>query len=126
MAIRVRSDGTTTSVNNVASKGITIVKRVTVGKPVRKVNTAVVSIDNLSGVDTSGVQNEYILQYNSTSQKWEAVENEGVGGSETLVGLTDVDAATRVAGSILVYNETSEKFETKTVLEEQTINGGQY
>jgi hypothetical protein len=126
MAIRVRSDGTTTNVNNVASKGITIVKRVTVGKPVRKVNTAVVSIDNLSGVDTSGVQNEYILQYNSTSQKWEAVENEGVGGSETLVGLTDVDAATRVAGSILVYNETSEKFETKTVLEEQTINGGQY
>lgn len=126
MAIRVRSDGTTTSVNNVASKGITIVKRVTVGKPVRKVNTAVVSIDNLSGVDTSGVQNEYILQYNSSSQKWEAVENEGVGGSETLVGLTDVDAATRVAGSILVYNETSEKFETKTVLEEQTINGGQY
>lgn len=126
MAIRVRSDGTTTNVNNVASKGITIVKRVTVGKPVRKVNTAVVSIDNLSGVDTSGVQNEYILQYNSSSQKWEAVENEGVGGSETLVGLTDVDAATRVAGSILVYNETSEKFETKTVLEEQTINGGQY
>lgn len=126
MAIRVRSDGTTTNVNNVASKGITIVKRVTVGKPVRKVNTAVVSIDNLSGVDTSGVQNEYILQYNSTSQKWEAVENEGVGGSETLVGLTDVDAATRVEGSILVYNETSEKFETKTVLEEQTINGGQY
>lgn len=126
MAIRVRSDGTTTNVNNVASKGITIVKRVTVGKPVRKVNTAVVSIDNLSGVDTTGVQNEYILQYNSTSQKWEAVENEGVGGSETLVGLTDVDAATRVAGSILVYNETSEKFETKTVLEEQTINGGQY
>lgn len=126
MAIRVRSDGTTTSVNNVASKGITIVKRVTVGKPVRKVNTAVVSIDNLSGVDTTGVQNEYILQYNSSSQKWEAVENEGVGGSETLVGLTDVDAATRVAGSILVYNETSEKFETKTVLEEQTINGGQY
>lgn len=126
MAIRVRSDGTTTNVNNVASKGITIVKRVTVGKPVRKVNTAVVSIDNLSGVDTTGVQNEYILQYNSSSQKWEAVENEGVGGSETLVGLTDVDAATRVAGSILVYNETSEKFETKTVLEEQTINGGQY
>lgn len=125
MAIRVRSDGTTTNVNNVASKGITIVKRVTVGKPVRKVNTAVVSIDNLSGVDTSGVQNEYILQYNSTSQKWEAVESE-VGGSETLVGLTDVDAATRVAGSILVYNESSEKFETKTVLEEQTINGGQY
>lgn len=126
MAIRVRSDGTTTNVNNVASKGITIVKRVTVGKPVRKVNTAVVSIDNLSGVDTSGVQNEYILQYNSSSQKWEAVENEATGGSENLVGLSDVDAATRVAGSILVYNETSEKFETKTVLEEQTINGGQY
>ena len=126
MAIRVRADGTTTNVSNVASKGITIVKRVTVGKPVRKVNAAVVSIDNLQGVNTSGAENEYILQYNSSTSTWEAVEFSGSGGSSTLAGLTDVDAATRVDGSVLVYNESSEKFETKTVLEEQTINGGQY
>ena len=126
MAIRVRADGTTTNVSNVASKGITIVKRVTDGKPVRKVNAAVVSIDNLQGVNTSGAENEYILQYNSSTSTWEAVEFSGSGGSSTLAGLTDVDAATRVDGSVLVYNESSEKFETKTVLEEQTINGGQY
>ena len=45
MAIRVRSDGTTTTVDNVSAKGITIVKKVTVGRPVRKVNAAVVSVD---------------------------------------------------------------------------------
>lgn len=123
MAIRVRSDGITTNVENVKAKGITIVKKVTVGKPVRKVNAAVTSIDNLIGVDTSGVQNEHILQYNSTTEKWEAVSQNVVSG---LSALTDVDTTGKVNGSLLVYNSTSEKFEASTDLEEQAINGGQY
>ena len=32
------------------------------------------------------------------------------GGAGTLVGLTDVDAATRVDGSVLVYDGTTAKF----------------
>ena len=58
---------------SITSKGVTIVKRVTVGKPVRKVNAAVTSIDNIIGVDTTGKENEHILQYNSTSGNWESV-----------------------------------------------------
>lgn len=123
MAIRVRADGTTTSVENVSTKGITIVKRVTVGKPVRKINPAVLSIDNISGVDTSTKDDGYILVYNTTSGNWEAVENTAVG---LLSGLNDVNATTRVDGSVLVYDDASEKWVAKTTLDEQTINGGQY
>ena len=108
---------------NVVSNGVTIVKRVTVGKPVRKVNAAVTSIDNLIGVDTSGVQNEHILQYNSSTQKWEAVEQSAVTGIDALTG---VDTTGKVEGSMLVYNATSGNFEASTDLEEQNINGGQY
>tara|TARA_Y100000385_G_C13100792_1_gene644386 strand:- start:983 stop:1351 length:369 start_codon:yes stop_codon:yes gene_type:complete len=122
MAIRVRSDGTTTTVDNVSAKGITIVKKVTVGRPVRKVNAAVVSINNLAGLNTSNVQDEHILVYNAEANEWQTSIPSG-GNINTLEG---IDVSAKVNGSVLVYNSTSEVFETTTELTEQTINGGQY
>jgi len=110
-------------VQNVSQKRVSIVKRVTVGKPVRKINPATTSIDNLAGVDTSTKENGYILVYNSSTEKWESVDNQA---ATNLGGINDVEVSTRVDGSILVYNETTEQWESKIELEKQTINGGQY
>ena len=44
----------------------------------------------------------------------------------TLSGLTDVDVSTKTDGSVLVYDEPSEKFVASTLLEKQTINGGNF
>lgn len=123
MAIRVRSDGTTTTVDNVSAKGITIVKKVTVGRPVRKVNAAVVSINNIQGVNASGAQDQNILVYNADDNEWQTSTQSADVNINTLSG---VDTSTKVNGSVLVYNSTSEAFETTTELTEQTINGGQY
>jgi len=59
----------------VSSRGKTKVKRVVVGKPIRRINTTTGSIDTLGGVDTSGKENGSILVYNSTSEKFEATKN---------------------------------------------------
>jgi hypothetical protein len=123
MAIRVRSDGTTTTVDNVSAKGITIVKKVTVGRPVRKVNAAVVSINNLDGVNTSNVQDQHILIYNADDNEWQTSTQSG---SADINSLTGVNTSSKVNGSVLVYNSTTSLFETTTELTEQTINGGQY
>lgn len=123
MAIRVRTDGTSTSVENVATKGVTIVKKVTVGKPVRKVNAAVTSIDNIRGVDTSGKEDGFILVYNESTDTWETRSNSASSNINTLGG---VDTTTKTNGSVLVYNSSTENFEATIELQEQTINGGQY
>ena len=123
MAIRVRSDGTTTTVDNVSAKGITIVKKVTVGRPVRKVNPAVVSINNIAGVDTSNVQDQHILVYSAADNEWQASPQAADVNINTLTG---VNTSSRVNGSVLVYNSSTSLFETTTEITEQTINGGQY
>lgn len=40
--------------------------------------------------------------------------------------LIDVDTSTKVDGSILIYNATTQKFETSLLLDKQTIDGGIY
>lgn len=40
--------------------------------------------------------------------------------------LTDVDTTAKVNGSILIYDETQEKFLASTLLEKQTVNGGNF
>jgi len=57
----------------VSLRGKTQVKKVVVGKPVRRINTASANIDNLTGVDTSGKVNGSVLVYNSTSGNFEAL-----------------------------------------------------
>lgn len=40
--------------------------------------------------------------------------------------LLDVDASTKVDGSILIYNASTQRFETSLLLNKQTIDGGIY
>ena len=44
----------------------------------------------------------------------------------TLEGLLDVNAAAKTDGSLLIYDEATEKFITSTLLEKQTVNGGHF
>lgn len=59
----------------VSLRGKTQVKRVVVGRPVRRVNTATGNIDNLAGVDTTGKENGSILVYNASSDNFEATKS---------------------------------------------------
>jgi len=61
----------------------TIVKKITVGTPVRKVSEASTNINNLAGIDTSAKVNGSVLVYNASSTLWEAtldLEQQNVNG----------------------------------------------
>ena len=61
----------------------TIVKKITVGTPVRKVTEASTNINNLVGIDTSAKVNGSVLVYNASSTLWEAtldLEQQNVNG----------------------------------------------
>lgn len=69
----------------VSLRGKTQVKRVVVGRPVRRVNTATGNIDNLAGVDTTGKENGSILVYNASSDNFEAttsLEEQDINGGQ--------------------------------------------
>ena len=53
----------------------TIIKRIVVGTPVRRVFEAALDLNNLAGVDTSSRVNGSVLVYNSTSTLWESTLN---------------------------------------------------
>jgi len=53
----------------------TIVKRIVIGTPVRRVSEAALNLNNLAGVDTSSRVNGSVLVYNSTSTLWESTLN---------------------------------------------------
>lgn len=40
--------------------------------------------------------------------------------------LADVDTTGKVTGSILIYNEVTDKFEASTLLNNQEVNGGRF
>ena len=51
---------------------------------------AAAGINALSDVDTTGIANDKILKYNSSTNKWEMADDQtGGGGSATFVGLSD-------------------------------------
>jgi len=54
------------------SRGTTKVKKVTVGKPVKRIDPARTDIDNVIGVDTSGKTDGSVLVYNTSSDNFEA------------------------------------------------------
>lgn len=61
----------------------TIVKKITVGTPVRKVTEASTNINLLAGIDTSAKVNGSVLVYNASSTLWEAtldLEQQNVNG----------------------------------------------
>jgi len=61
----------------------TIVKKITVGTPVRNVTEASTNINNLAGSNTSAKVNGSVLVYNASNSLWEAtldLEQQNVNG----------------------------------------------
>lgn len=61
----------------------TIVKKITVGKPVRRIIQAESNINNLIGVNTTSKVNGSVLVYNASSELWEAtldLEEQNING----------------------------------------------
>tara|TARA_R110002153_G_scaffold265501_1_gene428199 strand:+ start:582 stop:809 length:228 start_codon:yes stop_codon:yes gene_type:complete len=61
----------------------TIIKKITVGTPVRNVTEASTNINNLAGINTSAKVNGSVLVYNASSTLWEAtldLEQQNVNG----------------------------------------------
>ena len=55
-----------------ATSSVTLVKKITVGVPIKKVTGAAAQvIGDLTDVDTSALTNDGILQFNSSSGKFE-------------------------------------------------------
>lgn len=54
------------------------------------------------------------------------VNQSGVIAVRKLSDLLDVDTSGTADGSILIYDETQEKFLASTVLDKQKINGGHF
>ena len=53
----------------------TIVKKIVIGTPVRRVSEAALNINDLDGINTSNRVNGSVLVYNSTSTLWESTLN---------------------------------------------------
>jgi len=53
----------------------TIIKKIIIGTPVKRVSEAALNINNLDGINTSNRVNGSVLVYNSTSTLWESTLN---------------------------------------------------
>jgi len=61
----------------------TIIKKITVGTPVRNVTEASTNINEIAGINTSAKVNGSVLVYNASSTLWEAtldLEQQNVNG----------------------------------------------
>ena len=69
-----------------------------------------ISLGNLSNVDTTGLANNKILKYNSTSGNWEIADDAGAGSG---IALTDLSVGSEPSASgdgALAYNNSSGVF----------------
>lgn len=67
----------------VSADTTTIIKSVTVGRPVRRVIGSTASIDGLQDIDVTNKVNGSVLVYNSSTTKWTAtqdLENQNING----------------------------------------------
>lgn len=81
MAVIVRTGQT--QVTKIAPGNNTIVKKITVGRPVRRVAQATGSLSGLNDVDATSAVNGSVLVYNSSSEKWVAtldLEEQNING----------------------------------------------
>lgn len=70
-------------VSSVKADNITRVASVVIGRPVRRVTQAAVTIDAVQGVDTTGKVDGSVLVYNASTEKFEAtldLENQNING----------------------------------------------
>ena len=56
----------------VSLRGKTRVKRVIVGKPIRRITQSSGSLGSIADVNIEGLVNGAVLVYNETTEKWEA------------------------------------------------------
>ena len=79
------------------------------------------SLEGLTDVDLTNIQNNDYLAYNSTTGNY---ENHAL----TTYRVTDIDNTSVTDGAILVYNGTSNKYEATTELQNTNtiIRGGTY
>jgi hypothetical protein len=69
----------------VTTKGTTKVKKVVVGRPVKRINSTTGNINNLAGVDTTGAQQGSVLVYDETSSSFNAtndLEDQNLNGGQ--------------------------------------------
>lgn len=67
----------------VSTDTTTVVKSITVGRPVRRVVQASADINNLQGVDTTAKVDGSVLVYNASTEKWTAtldLEQQNING----------------------------------------------
>ena len=84
MAINVVTTGSNTQAKVVYSNN-TIVKKVVVGTPVKRVTSGSFSISNLAGITTVGAVQGSVLVYNASDQRWEptlTLEEQNVNGGQ--------------------------------------------
>ena len=53
----------------------TIIKKIIIGTPLKRVSEAALNINNLDGINTSNRVNGSVLVYNSTNSLWESTLN---------------------------------------------------
>ncbi len=87
MTIKITTSNSPTQIENVTvSDNVTVVKKVVVGRPIRRVNPVVeTTIDNLSGVNTSNKADGSVLVYNVFTGDWEAtleLEKQTINGGQ--------------------------------------------
>lgn len=86
---------------------------------VDKQNTVVVTTDSAGTVITDASQPQVIYTGIMGPQ--------GIPGTAVpLSNLSDVDSTVLAAGSVLVYNTTNSKWVSTTLLNQQTVDSGQY
>lgn len=61
-----------------------------------------------------------------TPKKTVLVNQSGLAAARTLESLTDVDVSLKEDGSLLIYDETQNKFVASKLLEKQDLNGGHF
>lgn len=69
----------------VTTNGTTKVKKVVVGRPVKRINSTTGNINNLAGVDTTGAQQGSVLVYDETSSSFNAtndLEDQNLNGGQ--------------------------------------------
>lgn len=73
-SVTVNTTGVT-RVSKIVAGNNTIVKKIVVGRPVRRVTGGAFSIEGLADTDTSGLVDGSVLVYNATTGKWVATLN---------------------------------------------------
>jgi hypothetical protein len=69
----------------VTTQGTTKVKKVVVGRPVRRITSTSGSVNNLAGVDTTGAQQGSVLVYDESSSSFNAtndLEDQNLNGGQ--------------------------------------------